>query len=101
MAVGFAIANGGSQSQYNGRITSYLVLSCLVAAMGAFIFGYDIGVSGFSLSFIVNYYHKNQFPVQISKGEISSLLLDLVITIKYREFPLNAYFNFWNLARVV
>ncbi|XP_057778549.1 hexose carrier protein HEX6-like [Salvia miltiorrhiza] len=44
MAVGFAIANGGSQ--YNGRITSYLVLSCLVATMGAFIFGYDIGVSG-------------------------------------------------------
>ncbi|KAH6827212.1 Major facilitator superfamily protein [Perilla frutescens var. hirtella] len=44
MAVGFAIGNGGSQ--YNGRITSYLVLSCLVAAMGAFIFGYDIGVSG-------------------------------------------------------
>ncbi|KAL1559304.1 Hexose carrier protein hex6 [Salvia divinorum] len=48
MAVGvaIAIANGGSQSQYNGRITSYLVFSCLVAAMGAFIFGYDIGVSG-------------------------------------------------------
>ncbi|KAG6418494.1 hypothetical protein SASPL_120698 [Salvia splendens] len=46
MAVGIAIANEGSQSQYNGRITSYLVFSCLVAAMGAFIFGYDIGVSG-------------------------------------------------------
>ncbi|XP_041992955.1 hexose carrier protein HEX6-like [Salvia splendens] len=46
MAVGIAITNEGSQSQYNGRITSYLLFSCLVAAMGAFIFGYDIGVSG-------------------------------------------------------
>lgn len=45
MAVGFAITNGGGQ--YNGGITSFLVLSCVVAAMGAFIFGYDIGVSGF------------------------------------------------------
>ncbi|KAI3458328.1 hypothetical protein Pfo_014991 [Paulownia fortunei] len=44
MAVGFAITSGGGQ--YNGGITSFLLLSCLVAAMGGFIFGYDIGVSG-------------------------------------------------------
>lgn len=45
MAVGFAIT-GEEGRDYNGKITSYLVSSCLVAAMGAFIFGYDIGVSG-------------------------------------------------------
>ncbi|XP_073058912.1 hexose carrier protein HEX6 isoform X1 [Primulina eburnea] len=44
MAVGFAVRTEGRQ--YNGKITSFVVLSCMVAAMGGVIFGYDIGVSG-------------------------------------------------------
>lgn len=44
MAVGFAVQTEGKQ--YNGKITSFVVLSCMVAAMGGVIFGYDIGVSG-------------------------------------------------------
>jgi hypothetical protein len=45
MAVGLAITSteGG---QYNGKITRFVVLSCMVAATGGLIFGYDIGVSG-------------------------------------------------------
>jgi len=31
---------------YNGKITWFVVASCVVAAMGGAIFGYDIGVSG-------------------------------------------------------
>nr|CAD1837250.1 unnamed protein product [Ananas comosus var. bracteatus] len=31
---------------YEGRITAFVVLSCVTAAMGGVIFGYDIGVSG-------------------------------------------------------
>ncbi|KAL8539547.1 hypothetical protein ACS0TY_001234 [Phlomoides rotata] len=46
MAVGFAITAEEGRHVYNGRITSFLVSSCVVAAMGSFIFGYDIGVSG-------------------------------------------------------
>ncbi|OAY81821.1 Hexose carrier protein HEX6 [Ananas comosus] len=30
---------------YEGRITAFVVLSCITAAMGGVIFGYDIGVS--------------------------------------------------------
>ncbi|KAF2315850.1 hypothetical protein GH714_040397 [Hevea brasiliensis] len=44
MAVGLAISSEGSQ--YNGRMTSFVVLSCMMAAMGGVIFGYDIGISG-------------------------------------------------------
>lgn len=44
MAVGLAIASEGGQ--YNGKITRFVVLSCMVAATGGLIFGYDIGVSG-------------------------------------------------------
>ncbi|XP_031263900.1 sugar transport protein 7 [Pistacia vera] len=32
--------------QYQGRVTFYVVIACLVAAVGGAIFGYDIGISG-------------------------------------------------------
>ncbi|XP_050937528.1 sugar carrier protein A isoform X2 [Cucumis melo] len=31
--------------QYKGRVTPYVVIACLVAAIGGSIFGYDIGIS--------------------------------------------------------
>ncbi|KAI6672260.1 hypothetical protein NL676_000166 [Syzygium grande] len=31
---------------YNGRITAFVAISCMVAATGGIIFGYDIGISG-------------------------------------------------------
>lgn len=46
MAVGLAITS--EDKQYNGRITWFVVLSCMIAATGGIIFGYDIGISGFS-----------------------------------------------------
>lgn len=47
MAVGFAVSS--EDGQYNGRITSFVILSCMVASMGGLIFGYDIGISGLLL----------------------------------------------------
>ncbi|KAL0317624.1 UNVERIFIED_CONTAM: Hexose carrier protein HEX6 [Sesamum angustifolium] len=44
MAVGVAIKSDGKQ--YNGRITRFVLLSCMIAASGGLIFGYDVGVSG-------------------------------------------------------
>ncbi|XP_021843959.2 hexose carrier protein HEX6 isoform X1 [Spinacia oleracea] len=32
--------------QYNGKITGFVISSCIIAALGGAIFGYDIGVSG-------------------------------------------------------
>ncbi|KAG6470128.1 sugar transport protein 7-like [Zingiber officinale] len=32
--------------QYRGRLTPFVVMACLVAAVGGSIFGYDIGISG-------------------------------------------------------
>lgn len=45
MAVGLAISSEGGQ-YYNGRMTLFVILSCMMAAMGGVIFGYDIGISG-------------------------------------------------------
>ncbi|KAL3647517.1 Hexose carrier protein hex6 [Castilleja foliolosa] len=44
MAVGVAIKSDGKQ--YAGKITPFVLLSCMVAASGGIIFGYDVGVSG-------------------------------------------------------
>ena len=30
----------------NGKMTWFVVLSCMMAAMGGVIFGYDIGITG-------------------------------------------------------
>lgn len=32
--------------EYKGRVTAYVVVACLVAAIGGSLFGYDIGISG-------------------------------------------------------
>ncbi|KAF7148712.1 hypothetical protein RHSIM_Rhsim03G0163200 [Rhododendron simsii] len=44
MAVGMSIASEGGG--YNGRMTSFVVVSCMMAATGGILFGYDIGISG-------------------------------------------------------
>lgn len=47
------MAFGSDGQQYNGRITWFLALSCMVAATGGIIFGYDIGISGSFCSIIL------------------------------------------------
>lgn len=37
---------------YQGRVTSYVIIACIVAAIGGSIFGYDVGISGNSLLFL-------------------------------------------------
>ncbi|KAL5728406.1 Hexose carrier protein hex6 [Ranunculus cassubicifolius] len=44
MAVGIAVSN--ESKEYKGKMTTFVMLSCVTAAMGGLIFGYDIGVSG-------------------------------------------------------
>ncbi|KAI0499675.1 hypothetical protein KFK09_017883 [Dendrobium nobile] len=36
----------GRPEAYEGKVTSFVVLSCIVAASGGILFGYDIGISG-------------------------------------------------------
>lgn len=39
-------AKGRRAELYEGRITSYFIFACIVAALGGSLFGYDLGVSG-------------------------------------------------------
>ena len=36
----------GNGKEYPGNLTPYVLVTCIVAAMGGLIFGYDIGISG-------------------------------------------------------
>lgn len=46
MAGGAVVVSNGEVKDYAGRITSFVLFTCVVAATGGLIFGYDIGVSG-------------------------------------------------------
>lgn len=43
---GFVESGVGRAHLYEYTITRYFILSCIVAAMGGSLFGYDLGVSG-------------------------------------------------------
>ncbi|KAJ6774874.1 SUGAR TRANSPORT PROTEIN 11 [Salix purpurea] len=45
MAGGAFVAQGAGR-KYEGGVTCFVIITCLVAAMGGLIFGYDIGISG-------------------------------------------------------
>ncbi|KAF5732281.1 Major facilitator superfamily protein [Tripterygium wilfordii] len=68
MAGGFTITSGG---QYSGRITTFVVLSCMMAAMGGLLFGYDIGISGGVTS--MESFLKKFFPKVYKQKEDSSV----------------------------
>lgn len=41
---GFAVQ--GTARNYEGGVTTFVIITCFVAAFGGLIFGYDIGISG-------------------------------------------------------
>ena len=45
MAGGGFVSKPGDKA-YPGELTLYVTITCIVAAMGGLIFGYDIGISG-------------------------------------------------------
>ncbi|CDP05362.1 unnamed protein product [Coffea canephora] len=60
-----AMATRSEGGHYNARITWFVVLSCAVAATGALIFGYDLGISGGVTS--MDHFLKKFFPEVFKK----------------------------------
>ncbi|KAM3342055.1 hypothetical protein P3S68_027021 [Capsicum galapagoense] len=65
MAGGHFISPTSEGDDYPGKLTWYVVITCIMAAMGGFIFGYDIGISGgvtsmdsFLKRFFMSVYHE-------------------------------------------
>jgi MFS transporter, SP family, sugar:H+ symporter len=43
---GGAMVNAAGGKDYPGKLTLFVFFTCVVAATGGLIFGYDIGISG-------------------------------------------------------
>nr|CAB3484707.1 unnamed protein product [Digitaria exilis] len=50
MPGGVVVPSDGPAADYGGGLTLSVFLTCLVAASGGLIFGYDIGISGAALT---------------------------------------------------
>ncbi|THU66364.1 hypothetical protein C4D60_Mb05t13370 [Musa balbisiana] len=77
MAGGGVMVHGGSAGvskerakDYKGRVTPFVVMACLVAAVGGSIFGYDIGISGGVTS--MDPFLEKFFPVVYRKKNFQS-----------------------------
>ncbi|XP_064963379.1 sugar transport protein 7-like [Musa acuminata AAA Group] len=77
MAGGGVMVHGGSAGvskerakDYKGRVTPFVVMACLVAAVGGSIFGYDIGISGGVTS--MDPFLEKFFPVVYRKKNLQS-----------------------------
>ncbi|PKA62192.1 Sugar transport protein 1 [Apostasia shenzhenica] len=64
---GGAVVNIVGGKEYSGKMTAFVFLTCLIAATGGLIFGYDIGISGgvtsmdsFLLKFFPSVYHQQK-----------------------------------------
>jgi MFS transporter, SP family, sugar:H+ symporter len=44
--VGGVLAASTNGRQYEGKVTSFMLVTCLVAAMGGLLFGYKLGITG-------------------------------------------------------
>ena len=45
MAGGVLVASTNGR-QYEGKVIMFVLVTCLVAAMGGLLFGYDLGITG-------------------------------------------------------
>lgn len=66
MAGGGLVVAANDGEEYHGKLTCFVILASMMAAMGGLIFGYDIGISGlifhnlYTIS-IVQREHKRMF----------------------------------------
>ncbi|XP_057778547.1 hexose carrier protein HEX6 [Salvia miltiorrhiza] len=99
MGGGFAVASEAG-GPYNGKVTTFVVLSCMMAAMGGVIFGYDIGISGgvtsmrpFLRKFFPNVYRRMMEDTKISNYcKFDSQLLTLFTSSLYLAGLIASFF---------
>ncbi|PRQ38413.1 putative major facilitator, sugar transporter, major facilitator superfamily [Rosa chinensis] len=69
MAGGFGAATGGKE--FEAKITTLVIISCIMAATGGLMFGYDVGISGGVTS--MPEFLKEFFPVVYKNQQIPGL----------------------------
>ncbi|XP_073005738.1 sugar transport protein MST3-like [Typha latifolia] len=111
---GGAIVNTAGGKEYPGKLTLFVLLTCIVAATGGLIFGYDIGISGgvtsmdsFLKKFFPDVYRKEKedqntnqyckFDSQILTTFTSSLYLAALIASFFASLVTRAFGRKWSM----
>ncbi|KAH7662333.1 Sugar/inositol transporter protein [Dioscorea alata] len=111
---GGAIVNTAGGKDYPGKMTLFVFLTCLVAATGGLIFGYDIGISGgvtsmdsFLRKFFPSVYRKQQanqttnqyckFDSQLLTTFTSSLYLAALIASFFASTVTRVFGRKWSM----
>ncbi|XP_061983336.1 sugar carrier protein C-like [Populus nigra] len=84
------IAVGDNKREYPGNLTPFVTVTCVVAAMGGLIFGYDIGISGgvtsmpsFLRKFFPSVYRKQQDSITNKYCQYDSQTLTMFTSSLY------------------
>ncbi|KAG6477631.1 sugar transport protein MST3-like [Zingiber officinale] len=113
MAAG-AFLNSGSGKDYPGNLTLFVFVTCVVAATGGLIFGYDIGISGgvtsmdsFLRKFFPEVYRKEhadtstneycRFDSQLLQTFTSSLYLAALVASFFASLVTRAFGRKWSM----
>ncbi|CAN0902328.1 Hexose carrier protein HEX6 [Linum grandiflorum] len=100
---GSGTKNNDQSYYYTSRITSFVALSCMMAAMGGVIFGYDIGISGgvtsmepFLKKFFPEVFTKMKHDVRVSNYcKFNSQLLTSFTSSLYIAGLVASFFASW------
>lgn len=79
--------------QYQGKLTAYVIVACIVAAVGGSLFGYDIGISG-------NLFISSPHPPTCFFGKLFSLDSGLFFWLWWGNLPRRTGIEWWHESKV-
>lgn len=104
---GGVVVSGGPTKHYPGKMTLYVFFTCVIAATGGLIFGYDIGISGgvtsmppFLRKFFPSVYRKMQEDKNVNQYcTFDSESLTLFTSSLYLAALISSFFASWMTRR--
>eukprot|EP00898_Chlorokybus_atmophyticus_P004016 jgi/Chlat1/4615/Chrsp293S04361 len=106
MAGGAVVPVGAPGKRYNGRVTAYVIWSCVVAASGGLLFGYDIGVTGgvtsmpdFQKKFFPSVYRHRSDPARNAYCQYDSQTLQLFTSSLFLAGMVSSFVGSWITRR--
>ncbi|KAG7577930.1 Major facilitator sugar transporter-like [Arabidopsis thaliana x Arabidopsis arenosa] len=75
----FVSEGGGGGRSYEGGVTAFVIITCIVAAMGGLLFGYDLGISGGVTSmeeFLTKFFPQVESQMQKAKHDTAYCKFD-------------------------
>lgn len=76
---GFSTSVPPAGVEFEAKITPIVIISCIMAATGGLMFGYDVGVSGNFIIFLFNYVIVEKMIIDLMKHLLLVVVLEKVL----------------------